>query len=365
MTDTTSMPPSPGLQTQTQSAFVTLNLITQACHGVLNTTFIAPSPQPSWFADLNSKLDTAKTQATEWIDNLAPNVTGGVPVQVIDYGTTYSAISESINAIVQANPNAQGATDPNVIQVHKLVSALEQQVQTILANVQATQDSLKNWGDEMQSSHDALTTGAANIQSAEASLSADIDKMNDAITQLNKTIHQENIAIAASASGIGLGLILLVAGVALAPETGGASLLVAGTGGILIIGGSVTWGIMQSKINEQFNEVAQDQAELSDDNRQLVALQGLASSSSQAIAYIANADSALSDFRTSWTVFQGELQGVLSKLQLAEAALSTIVEGVFTQAASNEWALATSFAQSLANAPVQVASQELPLQQAA
>lgn len=356
-------PPSPGLlQAQTQSAFVTLNLITQACHGILNTTFIAPSPKPSWFDDLSSKLDEAKIHAKDWIDNIGPNITGGVPVQVIDYGTTYSAMTDQIMSIVQAHPNAQGATDPYVIQVHELVSALEQQVQTIITNAQATQKSLKNWGDLMQASHDALTTGAANIQSAESSLNADIQKMNEAITQLTNTIHEENIAIAASAGAIGLGLLLLVAGIALAPETGGTSLLVAGTGGVLIIGGSVTWGVMQHKINEQFDEIAKDQAELTDDNRQIVALQGLATSSNQAILYITDADNSLSDFRTSWTVFQGELQGVLSKLQSAEAALSTIVEGALTQAASKEWADATQFAQSLANAPVQVAVKQLPMQ---
>ena len=72
-------------------------------------------------------------------------------------------------------------------------------------------------------------------------------------------------------------MLLLVVGIALAPETGGASLLVAGTGGLLIVGGAVTWGVMQSKINAQFDEIAKDQKELDDDKRQLVALQGLAS----------------------------------------------------------------------------------------
>jgi ABC-type transporter Mla subunit MlaD len=351
------------LQQKTQQAFVTLTLITQACHGIVNTVLIPPSPKPAWFDGLQAKLDSAKENATQWIDNIAPNVTGGVPLQVINYGTTYSAFSEQITDIVNANPDAQGATNKYVVQVKGLIAALEQAVTAIIANADTTAGTLKEWGDKMQRSHDDLVSGAANIQGAETDLSTDIAKMNNAISTLNEMIHKENIAIAASAGGIGLGLLLLVAGIALAPETGGASAyLVAGTGAALIIGGSVTWGVMQAKIDKQFKEIAADQNELNDDNRQLVALQGLASASDQSIQYVTDSTNALSDFRTSWSVFQGELQGVKSKLDNAEASLSTLLQGAFTAAATAEWADATNFAQSLASAPVQVAAKQLPMQ---
>ncbi len=180
--------------------------------------FVPPSPKPSWFDDLNSKLDVAKTHAQDWIDNIGPSVTGGVPVQVINYGTTYSAITGTIQSIVNAHPDAQGADNQYVKQVHELVAALEQSVQVIVTNANTTQTLMKNWGDLMQASHDALTSSAVSIQKAEADLSADISKMNEAIKVLNDTIHNENIAIAASAGGIAIGLLLLVVGIALAPE---------------------------------------------------------------------------------------------------------------------------------------------------
>lgn len=361
MRTATSGTSSSDLQQKTQTAFITLSLITQACHGILNTVFIAPTPKPDWFDGLQSKLDDAKEIASDWVTNIAPDVTGGVPVQVIDYGTTYSALSAKIQSIAKQHPNAQGPDDPHVKQVHDLVSALEQAVAGILTNAETTASTLAAWGTKIQQAHDALTTGATNIQSAETDLTTDITKMNTAISTLNDTIHKENLAIAGSAAGIGAGLLLLVAGIALAPETGGASLVVAGTGGALIIGGAVTWGIMQSKINAQFDEIASDQNELQDDQRQLVALQGLSSASSQSIQYTTDSSNALSDFRTSWTVFQGELQGVMSKLQSAESSLSTIVAGAFTAAANTEWGDATAFAQSLADAPVEVPVAQLPM----
>jgi hypothetical protein len=348
---------------KTQTAFVLLTLITQASHGVLNTTFVAPPTKPSWFDDLSAKLDAAKANATDWVDNIAPGITGGVPVQVINYGNTYKAMTAAIQKIADQYPDAQGADDPHVKEVLALVAALQKEVTKIITNAQGMSDTLKTWGDKMQKSHDDLSSGAANIQSAETDLQADIDKMNHAIDTLNSSISAENKAIAASAIGIGVGLLLTVVGIALAPETGGTSLLVAGTGALLIVGGAVTWGVMQHKINEQYSEIAKDQNELNADQAQMVALKGLATSTSQAVDYINTCTTALSEFRTSWTVFQDELQSVSDNLSQAEDPqnLSTVVQAAFTQVAANDWADATQFAQSLVNAPVKVASTNMSM----
>lgn len=349
------------LKGPTQKSFVTLNLITQSCHGLLNTTFVCPPQKPTWFDELNTKLGNAKANANTWINELAPSITAGVPQQVIDYGTTYQAFTGSIMEIVKAHPEAKGAENPYVVQVHELVKELQNAVNEKVKGTETTAQKLKVWGEAMQTSHDELSSGAANIQAAEASLNTDVEKMNTAIEALKEEIHQENIAIAVSAAGIGVGLLLVVVGIALAPETGGYSLIVAGTGALLVIGGAVTWGIMQKKINEQFEEVAKDQEELESDKKQLVALQGLSTASNQAIQYTTDASSALSEFRTTWSLFEGELKGVSEKLQHAEDSLSTIVEGSFTEAAAREWEDATKLAQSLVEAPVSVPTKEMPM----
>ena len=352
------------LQQNTKKSFITLNLITQACHGILNTVFVAPDPKPSWFDDLNKKLDAAKVNAAHWINTLAPSITGGVPLQVINYGTTFDAMAGQIQDIVDAHPTASGADNQYVKEVHSLISALESSIDDIIAHSETTSSQLEAWGKLMQISHDELSKGAVNIQSAETDLTSDIGKMNAAIDALNATIHKENIAIAAAAGGIGLGLILLVAGIALAPETGGASLVVAGTGGLLIVGGAVTWGVMQAKIDKQFDEIAKDQKEIDSDKRQLVALKGLASASDQSIGYINTSTTALSAFRTSWSVFQGELSAVKAKLAKGEESLQVIVSGAFTAAAQKEWTVATAFAQEIADVKITIDSKQVPMDSA-
>jgi hypothetical protein len=350
------------LQQKTKTSFLTFTLIGMSCQGVLDTQFTPPEVKPTWFDGLQDKLDAAKATATEWIKVIAPKAQTAAPLQVVNYQTTYSAFSAKIQKIVAAYPNAQGANDPNVMAVQELATALDQTIQDILASADATAQTLADWGVKLQASHDALSSGAATIQNAETDLDADVKAMQSAIDGLNADILAENMAIAASAGAIGIGVIMLVAGIALAPETGGASAyLVAGTGGLLIVGGAAAWGVMQSKINAQYQEVAQDQKQQDADKRQIVALQGLASATSQAVQHISDATTSLAAFRASWALFRGELAGVSAKLQKAEVSLSTALEGAFCAAADTEWADAATFAQSIVDAPVTVLSQPMAM----
>src|SRR5690348_12627829 len=357
----TNAPAATDTNSNTASGFASLQIVTAACHGVLNTQFIAPSPKPSWFDDLNAKLDAAKVLANQWIDDIAPKLTASVPSHVIDYGTTYTALTDQIIDLLNKNPNAKGKDDPVVQQVFALISALHDEVETIITDVIGTQEQLKTWGDAMQKSHDDLFAGAANIQSLQIDLQADIGKMNSAIQGLQAQIDAENKAIVAGAMAIGVGLFALVVGIALAPVTGGASLIVSGIGGAAIIGGAVTWGVMQAKINSQFAEIAEDQKRIADDKRQLIALQGLSLAANSAISSIATATSALSDVKVMWTMFQNDLQGTMNKLEKTDENLSAIVNKAYVIAAQKEWNLAVQFAQQLSGMSVPVQEKTLPM----
>ena len=344
-------------------------LITFAAHAVVNTVFVAPTPKPSWFDDLNTDLVAAQTLAQQWIDTLGTEVTETIPLQVINFGSNFTAATNAILQIVKANPDAHGANDQSVLEIKAIVQqTLLPPIETVIGQMTQIASSLTTWGDSMQNAHNNLFSGSTNIQSAEIALQGDIDKMNNAITALQSEISAENKAIAASAAAIGIGIFALVVGVALAPATGSASLWIGGAiGAVGIIGGSVTWGIMQSKINSQFDEISQDQQEKADDQRQIVALQGLQMASSNAVSSIELATQSLSKLQTQWGTFQGELQNVVQQLESAENAISTIVQGVFTSAAQTEWASAIATANNLVNAPIQIEARTLPMssQQAA
>jgi len=349
------------LEKNTQSGFISLHVLTACCQSVLNTQFIAPDPKPEWFDDLNAKLDYAKTVAGTWINDIAPTVTSSIPLKVLNYAPIYKTANDDINAIANQFPNAKGADDPHVQKVQQIVKILIDEMDSILGDIDITSSKLRQWGIDVQRAHDDLSSGASSIQKAEASLAGDIAGMNSAIDNLHKMIDGENKAIAAAAIAIGVGIFALIVGIALAPVTGGASLIGSGVGVLAIIGGGVTWGVMQNKINDQFKQIADKQAHLADDKKQVVALKTLASSSNLAITSLGNASTALSDFRTSWATFKGEMEGVLAKLNSAEQSLSTFRQQFFTSAAAKEWASAEKFAQELHATKIQKEEKTLPM----
>lgn len=347
----------------TGQAFTASQLITMSCQAVANTVFTPLTPKPDWYDALNDELGVAQNLANQWLGDMLTQVTSAIPAQVIDFGPNFTAATGAIMQIVNANPTASGADNPYVVEVKEIIEqTLLPPLQTVLSNIDKMSATLQTWGGQIQTAHNNLVSGAANIQSAEIALQGDISKMNNAIKALHDEIDAENKAIAASAAAIGIGLFALVVGIALAPETGGASLVIGGfIGAAGIIGGGVTWGIMQAKINEQFDEIAKDQKELADDQRQIVALQGLSMASNQVVTNLEAISNALSILRTQWGLFGDEIQGVLTKLNAADQALSTIVEGVFTQAAQTEWNSAMETANALANRKIDLPSKVLPM----
>jgi len=152
-----------------------------------------------------------------------------------------------------------------------------------------------------------------------------------------------------------------VVAVALAPATGGASLVVAGIAGLAAIGGGVTWGVMQNEINKKFSEIAEDQKKIEADKRQLIALQGLSLSASAAVTSIATATRALSDVKVLWTFFQDELKGTMNKLESTNVEASAIINKVRVKAAQKEWDKAVEFAEQLVGKPVQVEVRQMPM----
>lgn len=361
--DPTPAPAPDNLFGNTGVSYNAAQLITFASHAVANTVFVAPSPKPDWFDDLNDQLGAAQVLAQQWIDTYGPQVTQTIPLQVINFGSNFTAATDAILAIVKANPNAQGKDDPSVVQIREIITqTLLPPIESVIGQMSDVSTQLTTWGGAMQIAHNNLTTKSTSIQSAEIALQGDISAMNNAINSLNEEISAENKAIAASAAAIGIGVFALIVGIALAPETGGASLLIGGgIGAAGIIGGSVTWGIMQKRINDQFKEIANDQQEIADDQRQIVALQGLALASNNAVSSIELATQSLSKLQTQWGTFQGELQAVVTKLESAEQAISTIVQGVFTSAAQTEWGAAIDTANNLVNAKIEIQSATLPM----
>lgn len=343
------------------AAFTSLQLVTCACHSVLNTSFTPLDPKPDWFDSLNEELEMAKDLAKHWIDDLAPKMTSTIPTNVLNYSTTYKAMTDQILSLINKEPLAKGKDNPTVQQVFALIDAIKSSIDDIINNISSTEKELTEWGDEMQKSHDNLFNKSKSIQDAEQDLQASIDKMNQAINSIRTEIDSENKAIMYSELAVGIGIFALVAGLALSLVTFGAGMVVASVGLLGIIGGGISWGVMQAKINSQLDDIANDQRTISDDQRQIVALQGLSTASSSVISYIEIATSSLSDVKVMWETFQGELQGVCDKIDKADEGIFAIVNEGYIIASQNEWALVEEFAEKLTEMQLNVETKQIPI----
>lgn len=343
------------LQTKSKMAtgVTSIVLITNACHAIRDTSLTLPKDmtKPAWFDDLVAKLDAAKLLASEWIDTLAPDLTALLPNKVINYDTQYNAITKQIIRIADDHPLAQGANDPNVKNVFALITALKTEVGHIHDDIAGEDKKLLDWGTRMQKAHDDLSGGVHSIQAAEVSLAADIGKMDTDISRLHAEISGLNKAICAAAIAVALGIFTAIVGVVLCLVPGGQFVggVVIAVGVAAVIGGAVTWGIMQKKVNDDYDQISKDQQEKTVDQQQLIALKGLEVSTSQAIGCISIATSALSNVRALWKLFAGELEGVLAQLNTADTGLALIVNEAFVQGAQEEWKLAAELATQLLN----------------
>lgn len=312
---------------------------------------------------MNDKLDAAKTVAEDWINNLAPEVSASIPAQIIDYGATFSASVNAIHTLYDQDPTGSGTDNATVLQVKAIMENLSTEVgkrQTVVTDMQSK---LTTWGTDMQTAHDDLVTGATNIQSTIVDLKTDIENMDNAIANNRAAIEKMNKDLIYAQVAVGVGVFMLVAGVALTIATAGTAAVVSGgiaaVGASSIIAGAVTWGIIQGEINDDYDSIADEQKQKSADEQQVVALQGLSSASNAVVSAIEISTSTLSDFETTWKLFGDELQGVIDKLDSGSAMSSIIMEKVMTDAAKNEWDDAVELAKELAGATVTVETQDI------
>lgn len=345
----------------TANGVAALSIITAACHAIQNTQLNPlddwkkdPKKKPGWFDPLVKHLDTAQNLAAEWINDIGPVLTAKLPSKIVTYGSTYASITDEIIEIANAHPQARGKDDPNVKNVFALISALKGSVTDIHTEIIKEADLLKDWGRRMQAAFNDLSGGIGDIQKAEIDLQADINSMNAAIDGLHAQISGEVKAIAGAGIAIGVGLLVLVVGIGLAPVTGGASLVVSGIAAAGVVGGIVTWAVMQHKIDEQYKQIAEDQKRIADDARQMVALKGLETGTTQATNATNTATTVLSNVRALWLLLANELDGVLEQLNKADMDLALIVDKAFVNGAQKEWDIATELANALINTPLKI-----------
>jgi hypothetical protein len=129
-------------------------------------------------------------------------------------------------------------------------------------------------------------------------------------------------------------------------------LILAGIGVSSIAEAQSKVAAMEDTINDYQARIISTQQNMTQDQAQLVSLNGLTFSAGVALSDIDVASQMLDTVRTSWDAFFQEMGDVISKIASAQDARTIIVEKVWFTAACNEWDLIVTGAQGLIGVPL-------------
>lgn len=328
-------------------AYAALTPVTVSCHAVINTTLVRPEPKYdkdgknifAWFDGVNKKLDEAKVVAKDWVDNVVTPIQSDIPSSVITFHNQFQATSSFVKKLCEENPDMKEG-DKEFKRVNQLLQALIDTIDNdIIVPIDNSSKKLKEWGAAMQKAHDNLSGEVNTVQNAEIALATDIERLNTSIDALNAQIDSENTLIAVGAGLVGGGIFVALVGVALCATGVGAVAggLVIGLGVTMLIGGAVTWGVMQGRIDKQYKEIAEDRKEINTDKQLLISLKGIESGVTSAAAQMETAISALSEVRGMWDGFKKVIEGTITDMKSAQTSASAVVKEMFADAAQKQW----------------------------
>lgn len=343
---------------QLGQSFASVRQITEACTSIRNTRFKAPASKPDWFDGLNGKLDILKGYADTWLDSYAIAITSTIPTSIMTFVPVYDASAKVLREIIRRSPGELSASD--AVLAREVIARMVSKVQGISTQVEyyakvdekmVTTGKLIDWQKNMRAARAELESGSDNIQAARTDLTKEIAEYKGKITTLKAEIEQYNKMVALGAGLVGGGIFVGVVGGAFCfafPWVGG--ILIA-LGVSMVIGGAVTWGVMQEKINKANRDIADFTARISEDNKTILALDSLGAAAHTCLSSADDAISNLTDFATTWVTFGKSLRATMSALEKGGKEAYGALLGMDLDEAQENWDDAKEYAKKLSEVP--------------
>lgn len=356
-----SMSDSQKEELQLGQSFASVRQITEGCTAIRNTRFQAPATKPDWFDGLNGKLEALKHFANTWLDDYAIAITSTIPTSIMTFVPVYDASAKVLRDIIQRSPDELSPSD--AVLAREVIARMVGNVHTISTKVEyyakvdgqmVASGKLIDWQKNMRAARDALDKGSDSIQNARTDLKADIEEYKGKITTLKAEIEQYNKMVALGAGLVGGGIFVGVVGLGFCfafPWVGGI-LIAVGAG--MVIGGAVTWGVMQKKINKANREIVDYTAKIAEGNKTILALDSL---STAAHTCLDSADSAIqnmTDFAATWATFGSSLRATMAALEQGGKEAYGALLAMDLDEAQENWDDVKDYAKKLQSVPSEI-----------
>jgi len=324
-TETTGGAPSDATQQALAGAFIAIKSANKA----IELQGAMPSVNIVGLEGVNDSLKTAQAHAEDWSKTISANVQNQLQA-IIDYNTLYVPLSSSINAAISEIKLATTENPPSPSTMANLaaeLNALQSQVQTNLYGTGGTADNPKT--ASALGVYNQLTDYQTNVASdatifkgysdlaynSESGVSTQIKQYNDDISADREAMAKDRSMIGGGAAMIVTGVLIVVVAVALAPETGGATIAVIGTVGVAAIaGGAVMIGVSSHDLNTKEADVANKLIAIANDQTELANLTTINTSSGDIAQHAGDIYGALDTIKTSWAQMDNNMASVISAL---------------------------------------------------
>ena len=303
------------------------------------------TPPPAWYNTLAHQLDTAKGHANNWL-SIADEIGAVIPATVIEYGSEFQAAAELILQqieVAQGSEPGSKAYKKAIKTILTYLGALQSKLGSIHTSVSDAAFKLHTAQVNAAADFEAFTNGVGSIQKAKAHLEDLIGEINIDIHILHAKIDSENKLLTDSIIGLGVGLLALVAGIALAIVSGGtlSGLVVVG-GGLVTAGGVAGITATEVLMKQQSAEIIKKTAMLKNDERQIAVLGGLNATLDSLMKHSRDAQSAMSTIAVMWTAIDKVLSDLINNVNKTlthpkDHPLEDILNPLAIATAAQEW----------------------------
>lgn len=310
-------------------------LLSASCQAVIEAEI--QRVQSPWWEQLDRELGEAESAVAHWRRDGVLYFNSEVLDSVASCAATFTSAREAIEALFAAlEEHFDEAGKQELVARFR---ALTQPVGGISKLIGVYLEKLAQFEEAIGEIQQRMEQTIGEVQASEVELEGKIAAMNAQIASLEEQVKTDREAIAKARSAETRGIVETIFGVLLAPLTGGATLILAGIGVASIAEAEDAVKSLEGEISGYQKTIAGDQEDLSDDQRIVTTLKSLTIGTNLVLHDIGGIRTALNALRTTWTLFDDELEGVVQKLEDAADAKALIVSKAWYEAACDEWKL--------------------------
>lgn len=323
-------------------------LLSSSCQAVIEAEI--ERVESSWWEALDKELGEAETLVVAWRQNgvlyFDSEVLDSVSRAASAFLGSQSAIAGLFAALAE---HFDPATKQELVE---RFHGLQAPVSAISSLVGSYLEKLARFEQAMGVVQQRMEKTVAEVQANETEIEEQIQAINSQIASLEERIKTDREAIAKVRSEETAGIVETIFGVLLAPFSGGASLILAGIGVASIAEAQKAVDGMESEISGYQQTISGDQASLGNDQKIVATLGSLTMSTNLVLGDVTGIEDALDALRVTWTLFGGELEGVVQKLEEASDAAGLAASQAWYEAACKEWEIIARHVDAISGLPV-------------